>query len=293
MAFNKFGPDLILAIGGGTVIDVAKSIRGLAKQKNEIKEIVTGSKDIKFKSSVPLVVMPTTAGTGAEATHFSVVYIGKEKYSLASEYMLPDFVILDPLLVASMPKYVAACTAFDALTQAVESLWSINATHESKKYAKEAIEVILPNMVESINSPSLVTKGNMVKAAYLSGRSINITKTTAPHAISYSLTSYFGVAHGHAVAALLAPTALITYELCSDEKKKIINDIFKLFSCCGATEFHNKWLSLMDLCGLSTRLNSYNIDASVIVDGVNAERMKNHPVKLSVKDIDVIVESIV
>ena len=293
LAFKEFSPDLVLAIGGGTAIDVAKSIKILVEQKDSLEDYILGNKGIVYKSFKPLVVMPTTAGTGSEATHFSVVYIDKKKYSLASLYMLPDFVILDPLLVISMPKYVAACTAFDALTQAIESFWSVNATYESKKYAREAIELILPNMVDSINSPSLVTKSKMVKAAYLSGCSINITKTTAPHAMSYSFTSHFGVAHGHAVAALLAPTALITYELCNDEQKSIINDIFKLFNCYGADEFFNKWLSLMNLCGLSSQLNDYNVDAKVIVKEVNVERMKNHPVKLSAKDIDVIVESIV
>jgi alcohol dehydrogenase len=293
IAYNKYAPDLVIAIGGGTAIDVAKSIKILAVQKDDLEDIITGNKSINFKSLVPLVVMPTTAGTGSEATHFSVVYIGNKKYSLANVSMLPDYAVLDPRLVISMPKYVAACTAFDALTQAVESYWSRNATINSKRHAAEAINLILPNIVESINEPSLINKKKMINAAYLSGCSINITKTTAPHALSYSLTSIFNVAHGHAVASLLAPTALITYELSDSEQKQTMIDIFKLFGCNDILEFQAKWLLLMKLCDLDSKLTKYHIETKVVVSGVNIERMKNHPVELSLENIECIVEAVV
>lgn len=293
IAYKNFSPDLILSIGGGSAIDTAKSIRILAMQHQSIEKVITGKEAIRIRPSVPLIVMPTTAGTGSEATHFSVVYIDKKKYSLASQWMLPNYVILDPYLVRAMPKYVAACTAFDALSQAVESYWSKNSTIESKRYASRAIELLLHSMPASIDMTIPEKMEGMIKAAYFSGCAINITKTTAPHALSYSLTSYFGVPHGHAVALLLGPTAVISYEDGDENAKKVLSEIFDMFDCQSAIEFNDKWKELMRTCGLTVELSEFGVcesDIKTIIDGVNIERMKGHPVRLCKKSIRKILE---
>ena len=291
--FNKYSPDVIVAVGGGTAIDIAKSIKYLSVQQDEIMRIIKGESKIENISSIPLVVLPTTAGTGSEATHFSVIYIDKNKYSLAHENMKPDYVVLDPSLVISMPRYVAACTAFDALSQALESYWSRNASDESKNFARESINQVLPSLSESVNKPTFENKRPLVKGAYLAGKAIDITKTTAPHAISYSLTSYYGIAHGHAVASLLAPTASVTYELGDMETKNVFNEIFTMFGCESVAEFSNKWKEMMRLCGLNPRLSEYGIDKDVVVNNVNSERLSGHPVVLNRNDIQRIVDAVV
>lgn len=291
--YNDYMPDLILAVGGGTAIDIAKSINILAVQKKNIESIIKGDEDICCESSTPLVVMPTTAGTGSEATNFSVVYIGKRKYSLQHKSMLPNYVILDPYLVRTMPEYVAACTAFDALSQAIESYWSKNATEESKRFSSEAIRLILPNLTASIIKPTVEIRKDIVKAAYLSGCGINITKTTAPHAISYSLTSYFGIPHGHAVASLLGQTTVVSYLRSTEKQKKIFEDIFSMFDCDTHFEFCEKWWELMLLCGLEPKLGEMGVrdkDVATIINGVNVERMTGHPVLLDKYSIKEIIE---
>ncbi|RLE23409.1 MAG: alcohol dehydrogenase, partial [Actinobacteria bacterium] len=118
-----FDPDLIVAVGGGSVIDLAKSVRVLAPQEATLRSVITGDAAID-RTGVPLIAIPTTAGTGSETTHFSVVYVDGIKHSFASETIRPDFALLDPQLTYSAPPSVTAATGLDALSQAMESLWS-------------------------------------------------------------------------------------------------------------------------------------------------------------------------
>ena len=141
--YNRFNPDVVIAIGGGSCIDMAKSINFLAKQTEPLLEIIQGKSENIKHSYTPLVVLPTTAGTGSEATSFSVIYVGKLKYSLAHPDILPDYVLADSSLVVSVPKYVAGCSGFDAFTQALESYWSKNSTPESDEFALYAIKLII------------------------------------------------------------------------------------------------------------------------------------------------------
>ena len=133
---KKSNSDLIIAIGGGRIIDAAKLISVTASFKENYENIIRG-KEIINNKFLPLLVMPTTAGTGSEATSFSVVYLDGKKYSIASEKLLPEYVIADASLVQEMPNYLKACTLFDAFSQAIESFWSVNATEISREYSLE------------------------------------------------------------------------------------------------------------------------------------------------------------
>lgn len=176
--------DFILAIGGGSSIDTAKAI--------------------KYYSGVgpPIMAVPTTSGTGSEATRFAVVYEDGEKKSIADESLLPEYVVLKAEMLKTLPFYQKKCTMLDALCQAIESWWSKRATEESIQYSKEAINLILGNMESYLKNDNF---GNikMLFASNLAGKAINITTTTAPHAMSYKLTSLYGLPHGHAVAICL------------------------------------------------------------------------------------------
>jgi alcohol dehydrogenase len=286
--------DLIIAIGGGSVIDMAKLISVLAVQKkSNLKDIIKEPALINAKG-VPLVAIPTTSGSGSQATHFAVVYIENEKHSLAHKYVLPDYAIIDSSLSVSSPRNVAASSAMDALSQAVESIWSINSTIESKLYASEAIKLILNFVNLAIDKKNDDALQSISMAAHLSGKAINITKTTAPHAISYILTSDFNIAHGYAVALLITPVAYISFVKNDKEFNKSLDMIFKLFNCNTIDEFIKKWLNLMDSLGLHLSLKELGIcykDLEVIVKNVNMERMKNHPVSLKNKDLKQIVNA--
>ena len=175
--------DAFVAVGGGTTIDTTKLLN-LA--------VVTGApvKDLLAAKAVPTVLkpfmaLPTTAGTGAEATRFAVCYDGEVKYSVDFEAIRPSEVAIVPEFTATLPPHQKASTNFDAYAQAVESLWAKGATDESKEYANRALE--------------LMKADNWPEASYWAGRAIDISRTTAAHAFSYYLTSHYGIPHGHAV----------------------------------------------------------------------------------------------
>lgn len=193
---RKFNADIIIAIGGGSVLDMAKLIRFAYSYEGNL----TGKVFEKKEHLIPLVAIPTTAGTGCEATPFAVCYEDKVKYSVAHPDMLPDIAVVYPPLTYSNSSYLTACTGFDALAQATEAYWNVNATTESDLFAEEAIELLWHNIFKTVTQPTPESRAAMSKGAYLAGKAIAITKTTAPHAFSYAFTTYCGYPHGHAVA---------------------------------------------------------------------------------------------
>lgn len=286
----------IIAIGGGSVIDTAKLISAFEPYDiNDSKKIMLGKKNIN-KNLIPLIVIPTTSGTGSEATHFAVVYYKEKKYSLASKKILPLMCFLDSELTYSMSKYIAASTGFDALSQAIESAWSINSSAQSKKYSYEAIRIIRNNIVKSVNNKNTLSRNKMIKAAYLSGKAINITKTTAPHALSYKLASKLNLSHGHSVAILLGYFFELNYQskklsnkIKKNTMKKNMENIFLNFGVSSAKAAKEKWYKLMKDCGLEINFSKLNLykkkDIIEIVNSINIERLNNHPVVLSKKDL--------
>ena len=159
--------DAYIAVGGGTAIDTAKLVRGL---------------DAPLP---PFLAVPTTAGTGAETTRFAVYYDHGVKKSADDVRYLPTDQILIPEFTATQSPYQRASTEFDAYAQAVESLWAVGATDESRTYARKAL--------------NLMAAGEQMLGSYWAGRAIDISRTTAAHALSYYMTANYGIPHGHAV----------------------------------------------------------------------------------------------
>jgi len=172
--------DLIIAAGGGSVIDFAKCINLYLSSWTSDGSDGIIDRELIPNMLFPLVAIPTTAGTGSEATHFAVVYIKGIKISVAHESLAPKYAIIDPSLTYGSPPYVSACCAFDALCQAIESFWSIGSTPESQKYANEAIILIKNNMVKAINLDCIDSRNELSKGAYLAGKAINISKHQHP-----------------------------------------------------------------------------------------------------------------
>lgn len=159
--------DGFIAIGGGTVIDTAKLLRG-------IDGVLP-----------PFLAIPTTAGTGAETTRFAVYYDHGKKMSADDVRYLPTHVALIPSFAETQSVYQKASTEFDAYAQAVESLWAKGATDESRDYANKAL--------------NLMQAGQQMLGSYWAGRAIDISRTTAAHAFSYFMTAKYGIPHGAAV----------------------------------------------------------------------------------------------
>jgi|TARA_Y100000310_G_C20677805_1_gene814104 alcohol dehydrogenase class IV len=302
--YRKFNPDLVIGIGGGSVLDMAKLTNILASQEHSSREYVFGERKIESKGK-PLILIPTTSGTGSEATHFAVVYIGKDKYSLANQMILPDYSIVDPNFMLNLPKNIIASTGMDALSQAIESYWAVASTDESKGYSRAAIELVMGNLELAANTHSEESILAMSKAANLSGKAINITKTTAPHALSYAFTSHFGVPHGHAtgltLGQVLVYNSFVKEGDVNDPRgveyvKKTIKELNALIGNSDAYFSRAKIKTLMNHIGLETRLSVLGIekeeDIDLIARSVNIERLNNNPRTLTTELIKKLLKNI-
>ena len=198
--------DTLLAVGGGSAIDVAKCIKlaVLAKEGNDaiIPPLVNTRVECDG-SRLPFIAIPTTAGTGSESTHNAVMYYEGAKQTVTNDGVLPDYAILEPSVLKTLPLYQKKCTMMDALCQGIESWWSVNSTEESYEYSRKAIELIMANWRKYIFENDDEAASQIMLAANYGGRAINITATTAAHAMSYKITSLFRLPHGHAVAVCL------------------------------------------------------------------------------------------
>ncbi|WP_168566934.1 phosphonoacetaldehyde reductase [Crateriforma spongiae] len=199
--------DSVIAIGGGTCLDVAKMAALAGSENADRQRDVCRGGSTESLSPLPLMAAPSTSGTGSEATQFAAIYVDGRKQSISDERMRPAVVIMDPRLHAAMPASIAACTGMDALSQAIESLWAVGRTEISARYAHAGGRLIAECLVPSVCEADEGSRFQMMWGAHLAGQAINISKTTASHALSYQLTQRFGIAHGHAVALTLGPLA--------------------------------------------------------------------------------------
>ena len=288
---KKTKSNMIIAVGGGGVIDMAKLANILLFSNYNNSLFLEKYKSIK-KKLLPLYVIPTTSGTGSEETSFATVFHKKQKYSVDHPNLIPKFSIVDPELIFSLPSYITAFSGFDALSQCIESYWSISSTAKSRALSKKGIKLIINNIINATVRNSKLAKERMALAANLSGKAINITKTTAPHALSYEITRKLDIPHGHAVALILGKFFLINSKIDTIRKPLSLRikkyrqtNLFKYLGVRDAYEAKNKWYNLMSRCGLKTDFyslglkNNKNIES--FVNNINLERLENHPVKLN------------
>lgn len=267
--------DAIIAIGGGSAIDVAKCIKLFANMlpdTNYLNQIIT-------QNDIPFAVMPTTAGTGSEATQFAVIYFKGEKQSVTHVNCIPDTVLFDKKVLHHLPMYHKKATMLDALCHAIESYWSVHATEESRSYATAALSLIMSNMEQYLSGNESVY-ANMLKAAYLAGKAINIAKTTAGHAMSYKLTSLYKIAHGHAVAVCIPKVWNYMEDKGSERLRQQLKELAKLMNCNTSMEAVCFLETLVDRLQLTFIESVTENDIDILVDSVNVERLKNTPITL-------------
>ena len=216
---NAFKPDLILAIGGGSVMDYGK-ISNVFNINSNLRKNILNSNFKNLKKIYKIAVIPTTAGSGAEVTSNAVIYINNKKYSVESESLKPDYYFIIPKLVIEAKKSIKSSAGFDAIAQSIESIISRKANSKSILFAKKSLALSFNKYEKFVNYPTLDNTLKMCFAATLSGKAISITKTTAPHAVSYPFTSHFGISHGHAVSLTLNEFLNFNYKFMqySDEK---------------------------------------------------------------------------
>lgn len=290
-AFQREQCDLIAAVGGGSAIDVAKCIR-LHYGRN-INGNQQGVPSVKF------LAVPTTAGTGSEATRFAVIYYHGEKKSVEDRLCIPSAVLMDPSALLTLPEYQRKATMMDALCHGLESFWSVNSTEDSRKCSEESIHMILKYKDSYLaNEP----EGNagMLYAANIAGRAINIAKTTAGHAMCYKLTSMYGIAHGHAAALCVArlwPYMVSHIDRCIDKRgRKYLENIFEniaeAMGCPGIYDAINKFAGIVKELELTAPQLRHLNELEMLKVSVNLERLKNNPVWLGENEIGLLYHQI-
>ena len=289
--------DSILAVGGGSAIDVAKCIKlaVLAEEGNNaiIPPLVSQRLPIDG-TKIPFIAIPTTAGTGSESTHNAVMYYEGSKQTVTNDGVLPDYAILEPSVLKTLPLYQKKCTMMDALCQGIESWWSVNSTEESYEYSRKTIELIMANWRKYIIENDDAAAEQIMLAANYGGRAINITQTTAAHAFSYKITSLYKLPHGHAVAVCLPEIwqfMLDHSELCIDVRGK--DYVVKIFDeIAGAMGFHHASEAILEFRMMMDEMELANPVAGerqkeieILSCSVNPVRLKNNPVELDKNSI--------
>ncbi len=204
--YRKSSFDLIIGLGGGSAMDVAKigSASISAIQENiTISELLEDSNLFSHFSCIDSIQVPTTAGTGSEVTPFATIwdYKNNEKKSLGSDSMFAKQAFVDPDLLKGMPKELALFTGLDAMNQAFESIWNLNANEETRRFSIKSALLCLENLplIDNMSS-NIEVREKMSEASLFAGYAISQTRTSICHSISYPLTLKYGMPHGLACA---------------------------------------------------------------------------------------------
>ena len=277
--------DSIIAVGGGSALDVAKCIKAYVNMNGNgdngeyLKQEITAN-------DIPFLAMPTTAGTGSEATRYAVIYFDGKKQSVTSDTLIPQTVLMNPDALKTLPMYQRKATMMDALCHAIESFWSVNSTEESREYSRKAIQGVLAHMDGYLQNTEEGNAG-MLMAAHIAGKAINITQTTAGHAMCYKITSMFGCAHGHAAILcdrILYPWMIENTDTCMDPRGReylihTLDGIAQAMGCADARTGAKKLQEIFLSLGLEIPEASDEQFCELAVS-VNPVRLKNHPIAL-------------
>ena len=277
--YLREGCDGLVSIGGGSSIDTAKAIKA---RMNAATEDDVAHNRYAFEKACPHIAIPGTAGTGSEATQIAVVYVNGSKVSLNHPELRPDGVVLDAALLESLPLYHKKSCALDALAQGIESYWSRGSNEDSRVHAYLAVIGVLDNL-KAYLAGDLHAAEEMLDASFQSGKAIQITRTTAAHAMSYMLTKRLGLAHGHA-CMLTLPTL---WEMMAehDEMKDTLKDLSEKM------RLGDPLMAPRLLKGIL-----YDLEMAIppvpdedmlneLAGSVNVERLSNHPVSLTKEEI--------
>lgn len=281
--FKSNSCDGIISVGGGSVIDTAKCVKLYSVMEDNKPYIEQGYKFNPIKH----ISIPTTAGTGSESTRFAVMYYNGEKQSITHDSILPDAVILNSSLLKTLPEYQKKSTLLDALCQSIESMWSVNSNETSQEYAQSAVRIILSDFRDYLKGDEK-SAAEIMRASNLAGKAINITQTTAAHAMSYKITSLFGVSHGHAVAMCLPKVWKYIADhanKCIDKRgeKYLVETLCKLsetFGCKNIDSCAEKFADIFDELGMEHIKCRDEAVLANLAASVNPIRLGNNPVPL-------------
>ena len=288
-ALNHIGSnpvDVILAVGGGSCIDLAKGISAFYPSSNSCstETVLAQIQDKSYTSciGIDIIAIPTTAGTGSEVTQWATIWDKKDKkkYSIDCPQLKPKSAYIVPEFTLSLSAELTLSTGLDALSHAVEAYWSRFTTPLVQDIAYRAVELIVNHLREVVESPDdLSLREKICRASLLAGLAFSQTRTTACHAISYPLTMYYGIPHGFAVALSLAGVAEINRGHFPND-----SELFSIFEEWGGIQ---GWLDFV--CKGIVHLNTLEFQITdfylVSREACGAGRIGNNPVVLDEENV--------
>lgn len=270
-------PDVLVAVGGGSVIDAAKVLSAAGDDFSRVYRVLNTGEGRDELLCTPIIAVPTTAGTGSEVTCWATVWdrANEKKFSLSDPRLYPQVALCDPSLTNELPEHLTISTALDALSHALESLWNKNSNPVSSTFAVEAARSILEVLPMLVREPSSqVLRERMMEASLKAGMAFSNTRTSIAHNISYEVTLLRGTAHGYACSFTL-PYVLRSVMGVNRDCDRALQAIFgdDLLSA-------SRWLEiwLQDL-GVKTSPSDYGYDneswQQLLVRALAGERGKN------------------
>jgi len=225
--------ELILAIGGGSVLDASKffSVQNENKEYQFVEDIIKGKVSKKNYKLIPIIAIPTTAGTGSEITPWATIWDmeEKKKYSLHLPDLFSEVALYDPMLTLSVPKEITVQTGLDTLSHALESIWNKNANLITLGYAIKSSKLIMKNLVNLSNDLENVEyRDNIMKACMYAGLAFSNTQTAIAHGMSYYITAHKGVDHGIACSftlPMLIDNVIGKYDFIDDALEEIFGEL--------------------------------------------------------------------
>jgi alcohol dehydrogenase len=263
--FKALNADLIIGVGGGSVMDIAKLASVLSTDDYTVKDLLDDP--LLAKKQVPSLMIPTTAGTGSEATPNSIVGVPEKdlKVGIVNSELIADHVILDSSMIKSLPKPIAAATGIDALSHAIECFTSKKANPISDTFALEALDLILNNILVACTNPdALEAKRNMLLGSFYAGVAITSSGTTAVHALSYPLGGKYHIAHGVSNAILLTPVMKfnepVIKDLLAKAYDRVVKEPNKELAVDEKSKYIIDWLEeIVNTLEIPTSLKTFNV----------------------------------
>jgi alcohol dehydrogenase len=290
---TSFNPDTVIGIGGGSVLDIAKLLSAQISNTQTLDDIV-GIGLLKQRSK-KLICLPTTSGTGSEMSPNAILVsnVDGQKKGIISPYLVPDVVIVDPLLTIQLPSSITAATGIDALTHCLEAYTNVNAHPIIDDWAIKGVALIANNIVEAVNNgTNTIARENVALGSVYGGMCLGPVNTAAIHALSYPLGSKYHLSHGLSNALLLP--YVYEFNLSSNIKKHAalsiaLGSVVEKSELDTALKGIETIKQLLKDCHLPLHLNEVGVQEKDIeqmaIDAMKIQRLlKNNPREVTLHD---------
>ena len=265
--------DVVVAVGGGSAMDLAKAVAILFTNDGSSREFASGERSIR-QPGLPFIAAPTTSGSSSEVTPFAALWDmeARQVMGLGSPLMFPTVAIVDPELAMSMPSYLAAVTGLDAFTSAFESYWSLESEPLADAIDLEVIRLFASSLEPSCLQGDPESRSSCALAASMSGMAYSNCHPNVCHAVGSALTIFWGVSHGQAVGVSLP--AFLRWNA-----PAIIHKLPALWSALGVRDLDEATAlitGILERCGLETRLSALGVgpdDMDTLLDHVRWDRL--------------------